>query len=68
MCAVTMDMDRDGWRLPFLFFFFEGSIFFSSSVFALFAALFGDNNLVCFFVFVFFFPSLKLGRFGALGA
>lgn len=50
------------------FFFFEGSIFFSSSVFALFAALFGDNNLVCFFVFVFFFPSLKLGRFGALGA
>lgn len=36
------------------FFFFEGSIFFSSSVFALFAALFGDNNLVCFLVFVFF--------------
>lgn len=50
------------------FFFFLREVFFSSSVFALFAALFGDNNLVWFvFLFLFFFPlssSEGLGLWG----
>lgn len=58
VCAVTMDMDRDGWRLPFLFFFLR-EVFFFRLPFLPFLPLFLVITIWFVFLFLFFFFPLS---------